>query len=538
MMEELGPGSFVTPTVRLVSPLAQGGMGTVWIAEHLVLETKVVVKLMTKELASNVDGAARFAREAAIAAAVKSPHVVQVFDSGVTEDGVAYIVMELLEGHDLGAQLTANGRLAPAEVAIIVTQLSKALAKSHRVQVIHRDLKPENVFLCDVEGGEAFVKLLDFGTAKDEARAPFTTTAGQLLGTPYYMSPEQILGEEVDTRADVWSLGVLAFEATTGVRPFEGVTVGAITLAIHTTQPRMTDIVPELPPALDEWFARACALRPAERFQTVRAAGDAFARAATGDAFIVDSSPELIVESSPGSPAFPIPLVTGRHRPAFTPSERVATSLSSTLSSPRHERRRLQWIAAFVVIASVIGMLAFFVYEPAVTTPTSTPAWSAPAVAATAPPPAPSPSPSAASPSPAPSPSPSPSAASPSPSPSTPPPSSSATASSSPSSATRPTATPLATSTPATTATTLPFPHETASATAARTAPPPPRASSAPPASAPALPRALPSASALAPALPSPSALPSAPAPVPSPDPTPTTPIDLHDLLPPASPPP
>jgi serine/threonine protein kinase len=179
MMEELGAGSFVTPTVRLVSQLAQGGMGTVWVAEHLVLETKVVVKLMTKELAANVDGAARFAREAAIAAAVKSPHVVQVLDSGVTEDGVAYIVMELLEGHDLGAHLTASGRMAPGEVAIIITQLAKALARAHRVHVVHRDLKPENVFLCDVEGGEAFVKLLDFGTAKDEGRAPFTTTAGR-----------------------------------------------------------------------------------------------------------------------------------------------------------------------------------------------------------------------------------------------------------------------------------------------------------------------------------------------------------------------
>ena len=522
-MEELGPGSFVTPTVRLVSPLAQGGMGTVWIAEHLVLETNVVVKLMTKELAANVDGAARFAREAAIAAAVKSPHVVQVFDSGVTEDGVAYIVMELLEGHDLGAHLTANGRMAPAEVAIIVTQLAKALARSHRVQVIHRDLKPENVFLCDVEGGEAFVKLLDFGTAKDEGRAPFTTTAGQLLGTPYYMSPEQILGEEVDARADIWSLGVLAFEALTGVRPFEGVTVGAITLAIHTTKPRPTDVVPDLTPALDEWFARACARDPAERFQTVRAAGEAFARAVTGEASSADSSQDFMAESAPGvppsSPSLPVPrrLVTGPQRPApSTPSERVATSLSSTLSSPRQERRRLQWIAGGVVTASVLGMLALFTYDgPSSTSPASAASSSA-NVAATAAPPLVSSLPAATPPGPG---------------------SSSGAHAVATTTAAIPatvTATGALGSTAAATATgklapTLPFARPPASVSAAPVAPTPSAhasASAPPPASA------LPSASV--------PALPSAPAAPPAPpaDPVPSAPIDLHDLLPPASPPP
>jgi serine/threonine protein kinase len=517
MMEELGAGSFVTPTVRLVSQLAQGGMGTVWVAEHLVLETKVVVKLMTKELAANVDGAARFAREAAIAAAVKSPHVVQVFDSGVTEDGVAYIVMELLEGHDLGAHLTASGRMAPGEVAIIITQLAKALARAHRVHVVHRDLKPENVFLCDVEGGEAFVKLLDFGTAKDEGRAPFTTTAGQLLGTPYYMSPEQILGEEVDTRADIWALGVLAFEALTGVRPFDGVTVGAITLAIHTTKPRPSDVVPDLPPALDEWFARACARDPAERFQTVRAAGDAFARALAGDASIADSSPDFIVESVPGvppsSPALTNPkrLVTGPHRPAMsTPSERVATSLSSTLSSPRHERRRLQWIAGGVVTAAVVGMLALFTYDsPSATSPANAASSSAGAVAtavtastaSAATPPAPATASAVAR-------------------------SSATTMTAMPATVT---ATPAAASTTRGATTKIP-------ATLPVTPPPASAASASASASVPASASASASASAPAPA-PAPASS-SAPAPTPPADPVPTAPIDLHDLLPPASPPP
>jgi serine/threonine-protein kinase len=235
--------------------------------------------------------------------------------------------------------------MTPHEVGTIVTQLAKALAKAHRVGVVHRDLKPENVFLCDVEGGEPFVKLLDFGTAKEEQHAPFATATGQLIGTPHYMSPEQILGEEVDARTDIWSLGVLAFEALTGARPFEGATVGAITLAIHTASPRMTDVVPELPVAFDEWFAQACARAPADRFPDAKTAGDAFARAVTGEPMAADSSPDPVFEL------------------AIRDSDRVATSLSSTLSTPRHERKTMTWIASSVFAASVLGMLAFFAHE-------------------------------------------------------------------------------------------------------------------------------------------------------------------------------
>ena len=363
MKEELVAGDHVTATVRLLRPLAQGGMGKVWIAEHLVLDTEVVVKLMAKEVEGTAGAAARFAREAAVAAAVKSPHVVQVFDSGVTESGVAFIVMELLEGHDLGAELTANGRMAAEDVALVVGQLGKALAKAHRVGVIHRDLKPDNIFLCELEGGERFVKLLDFGTAKDDSRTPSSTTLGQLIGTPYYMSPEQILGEHVDTRTDIWSLGVVAYEALTGALPFEGVTVGAITLAIHTTNPRPTTLVPELPDTVDEWFARACARDPAERFQTVRSATDGFVRAIAGEPALPDSGPGsaddlsgIPPSSVTGGVLVPVP-------PGSAPSvPRLATttsSLSSTLSSPRQsERRTMMGVAGLVVAAALVATYA------------------------------------------------------------------------------------------------------------------------------------------------------------------------------------
>jgi eukaryotic-like serine/threonine-protein kinase len=470
MVEELDSGDYVTASVRLLRPLAQGGMGKVWVAEHLVLDTKVVVKLMSKEMEGLAGAADRFAREAAVAAQVKSPHVVQVFDSGVTGGGVTYIVMELLEGHDLGAELAARGRMAPSEVAVVIGQLGKALASAHRAGVIHRDIKPDNVFLCEVEGGEPFVKLLDFGTAKDEAHAPNTTTQGQLIGTPYYMSPEQILGEEIDVRTDIWSLGVVAFEALTGTRPFEGVTVGAITLAIHATRPRLTSIVPELPVALDDWFAQACARDPADRFQTARAAANALALAISGEAApstpessarsLVDPTPRLAPHSAESS---------ARH-PAMVAS--VATSLSSTLSSTRQkERRTMMWLAGAVVVCALIGMTALLTSDPDrhATLPDQGPTMSAMPTTAPSPPASQAPAPSHA--------------------PAPPPPSA-------------PIATPIATPRP----TLAPLPP---------THPPPTSASAS----------ASTSASASAPA----SASASASA---SPPDIPTAPLDLHELLP------
>src|SRR5262249_23511007 len=146
--------------------IGQGGMGTVWLAEHLVLDTRVVVKAMSEGLENRADVLARFAREAMIAAQVKSPHVVQVFDSGTTASRTPLIVMELLEGKDLGKWLLEHGPMSPQALVPIMIQIAKALSKAHRVGVIHRDIKPDNIFLMDSEGGEPFVKLLDFGTAK------------------------------------------------------------------------------------------------------------------------------------------------------------------------------------------------------------------------------------------------------------------------------------------------------------------------------------------------------------------------------------
>jgi serine/threonine-protein kinase len=272
----------VTPSVRLLSPIGEGGMGAVWLADHTGLNTRVVVKFMLGGLDSSTTARTRFKREAEAASQVKSPHVVQTFDYGVTGEGVPFIVMEYLEGRDLRAEIAARGALDPATVVTIVTQVAKALTKAHAAGLLHRDIKPDNIFLCHGEAGDdLFVKLLDFGIAKTpaasgEAELDGETKTGQVVGTPFYMSPEQVTAQKVvDLRSDLWSLGVVAFEALTGRRPYDGPSFGALAVKIATGEsPRPSHENPALPPSVDAWFARACAREPSARFSSARELSD------------------------------------------------------------------------------------------------------------------------------------------------------------------------------------------------------------------------------------------------------------------------
>jgi serine/threonine protein kinase len=269
------PGMLVHEDVRLLRPLCAGGMGSVWAAEHRKLLTEVAVKLMASNLVDDAVARARFEREATSASRVRSPHVVQILDHGVSPQGHPFIVMELLDGRDLRAHLRNVGAMPASAALSIAKQLCHALNKAHARGIVHRDLKPSNVFLCE-SPQETLVKLLDFGIAKETGINGALSTTGA-VGTPFYMSPEQLTGEdEVDHRADIWALGVLVFEMLTGKRPFEGTTAGALALAIHKDRlPSARAIDLSLPVALDEWFARACARNPAGRFHSAAEAARA-----------------------------------------------------------------------------------------------------------------------------------------------------------------------------------------------------------------------------------------------------------------------
>ncbi|MBL8740181.1 MAG: serine/threonine protein kinase, partial [Myxococcales bacterium] len=208
-------GLIIAGKYRLVAPIATGGMGAVWRARHETLETDVAVKVMTAAAATMDSALERFKREARAAAQLKSPNVVQIHDYGIHEE-IPYIVMELLEGEDLGVHLARHGTLSLDRAATILRSAAKALRLAHDAGLVHRDLKPANIFLARI-AGEEVIKVLDFGIAKekDQKLASIETSHNALLGSPLYMSPEQTRGSELDHRSDLWSLSVLLLEMIT-----------------------------------------------------------------------------------------------------------------------------------------------------------------------------------------------------------------------------------------------------------------------------------------------------------------------------------
>ena len=285
MATELAAGTMVTANVRLVKELGRGGMGSVWVADHLSLRTQVAVKFISADLvASEPTMVARFNREAALCAQMKSAHVVQTFDHGVTDDGTPYLVMELLEGESLAERLE-RGCLSLAETQRVVDHVCRALARAHKLGVVHRDIKPDNIFLVRSDD-EPVCKVLDFGVAKQSGMGGYSvvTATGAMVGTPEYMSPEQVLSAKaVDHRSDLWAVGVVAYHALTGAMPFRGETLGGLCVAIAKAEPlAASSLRPELSPEVDVWFERALAASPDERFDSARELAAAFDAALEG----------------------------------------------------------------------------------------------------------------------------------------------------------------------------------------------------------------------------------------------------------------
>lgn len=249
-----------------------------WRAEHATLGSEVAIKLIDPAVAQNEEIRARFMREAQSAAQLRSPHVVQILDYGVDDD-TPFIAMELLVGESLADRLDRVGRIPLEQTSQIVTEVARALTRAHEAGIIHRDLKPDNIFLVHNDDVEV-AKVLDFGVAKKQdfgiEQASMTTT-GAVLGTPYYMSPEQAEGlKNLDHRTDIWALAVIAYECVLGVRPFESDTLGGLFLAICTRDKPVPSLrYPELPPGFDEWFEKGTARQLVDRFATARDAAQA-----------------------------------------------------------------------------------------------------------------------------------------------------------------------------------------------------------------------------------------------------------------------
>jgi hypothetical protein len=270
-------GDVLTDNLVLVRELGRGAMGSVWVAQNRALGAEVAVKLVDKF--DSPEACARFQTEARGLAQIDSPHVVRVFDYGITSLGYPFIVMELLRGEDLGARLRRAGTLDIATTAEIVRQCCIALGRAHALGAVHRDIKPANIFLCEAEGA-IFIKVLDFGVAKFATEANMNmTSTGVLMGTPYYMSPEQLMDpRSIDHRADLWSVAVVAYACLTGNVPFGGETLGALSVAIHMgSYAPLQTARRDLPAALDSWLARGLAVDRERRFSSAAEMAQALA---------------------------------------------------------------------------------------------------------------------------------------------------------------------------------------------------------------------------------------------------------------------
>jgi eukaryotic-like serine/threonine-protein kinase len=345
----LEAGSSIAGRYRLERQIARGGMGSVWLATHLQLDAPVAIKLMTTSMEPSL--VARFEREAKACARLNSPHIVKVSDFGVESDA-PFMVMELLTGEDLGVRLKRDGKIPFDRLAVMADQIGRGLGVAHEAGIVHRDLKPANVFLART-GREEVIKLLDFGVAREteQRMVDDLTTSGLVLGSPHHMSPEQAAGESVDGRSDLWSFGVLLYQALTGARPFAGPNLTAILLAITSKSPAPpSTLMVGAPAGVDAFFERALHRDRNQRFQTAEEMAAAFAALDSSERAPSLAFPSLTpapISSDSGSPLMtPEPLQTST-------GSRIIPAVERGVKAPSVGGR-----AAFLLVPVLVGAAA------------------------------------------------------------------------------------------------------------------------------------------------------------------------------------
>jgi serine/threonine protein kinase len=291
---------------RVERQVGQGGMGVVYRAVHLRLGRVVALKVLAPEWSRDVGVRARFDDEARIAAAIEHPSVVPLYDAGETTSGLLYLTMKFIEGTDLGALIEREGALEGRRAVALIAPVAAALDASHAAGFVHRDVKPPNVLITG--GRDELAYLTDFGLTKLIAASAGVTMTGQVVGTPQYMSPEQVEGRRLDARSDVYALGCTLFHALTGHPPYRRDAVAAVMFAhVHELPPSVAELRPDLPPAFDDVIGRAMAKDPRLRYPS---AGD-LARAAQQAAGVIEKlPPESSVAAGEAAPTTPPPQPT------------------------------------------------------------------------------------------------------------------------------------------------------------------------------------------------------------------------------------
>ncbi len=334
-------GTIVSDRYRVLSKLGEGGMGVVYLAEHILIEKKVALKILGEDFARKSDLVARFMQEAKAASRIGHENIVDISDFGQTASGSVFFAMEHLVGSDLATAIRDDGPMQFSRVLPIVQQITRALAAAHGKGIIHRDMKPENVFIITKNGKRDFVKILDFGIAKmsaiDEPNERLTRT-GMIFGTPEYMSPEQARGDRPDHRVDVYALGCIIYEMLTGDVPFHAETFMGVLTKHMFEMPQPIGVLVPVPADVEAVVMRALAKNRDERYQSMRELADALTACSGTDVSLswnADVSGQM-------------PAITYARReqsmqfPALTPAMEAALA-------PRASRA--PWIAGAVVVA-------------------------------------------------------------------------------------------------------------------------------------------------------------------------------------------
>ena len=398
-------GVVVGGAYRIVRLLGTGGMGNVYEAKHERLPRRFAIKVVKSELARDEASFERFKREAEVASGLGNKHIVEVLDWNVLPDGSPYMVMEFLVGQDLAGRLDALQRLTPQAAVDILGQVVSALEAAHAKGIVHRDIKPENIFLSQVDGEPDFVKLLDFGLSKIRGSAKQLTANLSVMGTPWYMSPEQARGDaDIDHRTDLYALAVVLYQVLAGRVPFMAENVyGVLTLIATQPPPGIRQFVPEVPVELEAVLDRALSKDRSARYPTVREFWSAVQSSlgmpasrsslppepvpwkdvarpmtpthvrAIGQMITLGSSPDLDVEPAapaqrawnasdttrsrptpaPAGATAPIPLVAA---PRKASAERLDTLALERAAFPKPSRRRRWLMIAAAAAALVVGL--------------------------------------------------------------------------------------------------------------------------------------------------------------------------------------
>jgi len=384
-------GTLAAGRYRILKLLGEGGMGQVYLAEHVAIEKRLALKILRAEYAAKGEIVTRFQQEAISASRIKHPNVLDVFDFGQLENGCFFLAMEFLEGNDLADELSRRRVLGAAMGIRIAMQVCRALAAAHANGVVHRDMKPENVFLQRTADGEEIVKIVDFGIAQlrsKEAEVAETkrrlTRTGMIFGTPEYMAPEQASGKHADLRSDIYSVGIILYEMFTGAVPFTGETfLGVLSKHLSEPTPEMNVVYPELAisPSLQGVIMHALEKDPEARYQTmlelahaISASTDAAALGYRPTAAPTSEHPTSFAPHVSGTPtqtqfapSTPTPLSSSRVRARgqakdTTEAARAETLVGAEASTRPHTTARSKGglVAALLALVTLGGGGAWF----------------------------------------------------------------------------------------------------------------------------------------------------------------------------------